>query len=383
MGAQPMRSIRWFTSASLGLALTLFAPASRAESSLVYFGTFTDTTSTGIYVSRFDSTTGKLTAPQLAAESDEPSFLAVTPDHRFLYAVNEINGDNGSVTAFQIDAKTGKLTQLNQQTSGGIRPCHLIVDRGDKFVMAANYLSGTVEVLPIQADGSLGTPVCLAQDHGSSINAERQDGPHAHCLAMDASNRVYVCDLGADKIMIYHLDEKSGQLTTNDIPWAEIAPGSGPRHIAFRADGKNAYVISELASTMTAFACNPTNGELTGLQTLSTLPEDFHGNNASAEVALHPSGKFLYASNRGYNSITVFTIDEKTGKLIRIQIEPVPGKTLRSFAIDPTGQFLIVAGQDSDNIVVFRINPKNGKLFPTGQVLQIGEPVCVTFVPAE
>ncbi|HEY3763140.1 MAG TPA: lactonase family protein [Verrucomicrobiae bacterium] len=378
-----MRLLRWLNSTGLVLTALLFSPALHAAEYFVYFGTFTDSTSTGIYVSRFDPDNGKLSAPQLAAESDEPSFLAVAPNHRFLYAVNEFNGDNGTVTAFQIDAKTGKLTQLNQQTSGGVRPAHLVVDASGKFVVAANYLSGNVEVLPIKADGSLGAPVSVAQDQGSSIDTQRQDGPHAHCIAMDASNRVYVCDLGADKVMIYDLDAQSGQLTTNGIPWATMTPGSGPRHIALHPDGKYAYVISELASTMTAFARNPSSGELTQLQTLSTLPEDFHGNNTGAEVAIHPSGKFLYGSNRGYNSITTFAIDEKTGKLNRIQIEPVPGKTLRSFAIDPTGQFLIAGGQDSDNVVVFRINPKNGKLVPTGQNLDLGEPVCVMFVPEE
>jgi 6-phosphogluconolactonase len=378
-----MQSSRWLKSAWLVLAITLFPPALRADNFLVYFGTYTETTSAGIYVSHFDPTTGKLTAPELAAKTDDPSFLAVSPDHRFLYAVNEAPKATGSVTAYRLDATTGKLDLLNQQSSGGVSPCHLIVDRGDKFVIAANYNSGNVEVLPIQADGSLGAPTCLIQHHGSSVNPARQEGPHAHCIAMDASGRVYVCDLGLDKVMIYHFNERSGQLTTNEIASTEIEPGSGPRHIVFHPNGKYAYVINEMAGTVTAFTRDPSNGNLTEIQTISTLPEDFHGNNTSAEIAIHPSGKFLYASNRGHNSIAVFRIDKKTGRLTSTQTEPLPGKTPRSFAIDPTGKFLIVAEQDSNNVVIFRVNPKNGELTAMGGTLQIGEPVCVTIVPAE
>lgn len=247
-------------------------------------------------------------------------------------------------------------------------------------MVAANYNSGNVEVLPIRTNGFLAAPTCLIQHHGSSANPARQEGPHAHCVAFDADNRLYVCDLGLDKVMIYHLDENSGQLTTNEFPSAELKPGSGPRHIAFHPDGKFAYVISEMGATVTAFAYDPLNGKLTAIQTVSTLPADFQGNNTSAEIAIHPSGKFVYASNRGDDSIAVFAVDEKTGRLTRVQIQPTLGRTPRGFAIDPTGQFLIVGNQESNDVVIFRINPEDGRLAATGQKFEIGKPVCVTIV---
>ncbi len=380
----PMHSFRWLKSAWLLVAIMVaFAVAVRADNFLVYFGTYTDTNSKGIYVSHFDTRTGKLTAPVLAAATADPTYLAVSPDHRFLYAVNEVPKTAGSLSAFKIDAATGKLEPLNAEPSGGTNACHLITDPGGKFLITANYASGNVEVLPVQTNGFLGAPACLIQHHGSSVNQARQEGPHAHCVAMGAGNRVYVCDLGLDKVMIYHLDPDSGQLTTNEIPWAEVKPGSGPRHIGFHPDGKYAYVVNEMGGTVTAFACEPASGKLTEIQTVSTLPDDFHGVNTSAEIAIHPSGKFLYASNRGDDSIAVFAIDEATGRLTRVQIQPVSGKVPRGFGIDPTGQFLIAANQNSDNVVVFRINPEDGELIATGQTLELGKPVCVTFVPAE
>ncbi|HEY1661894.1 MAG TPA: lactonase family protein [Verrucomicrobiae bacterium] len=379
-----MHSFRWLKSVCLILALApVFTLLSRADTSLVYFGTYTDTGSKGIYVSRLDTSTGKLTTPELAAATTDPSYLALTPDHRFLFAANEVPKVAGYVTGFKLDAETGKLDPLNQEPSGGLSPCHLITDPRGKFLITANYSSGNVEVVPIQTNGFLSAPVCVIQHHGSGINKARQEGPHAHCVAMDAQGRVYVCDLGMDKVMIYHLDPNSGQLTTNETPWAEVKPGSGPRHIVFHQDGKFAYVVNEMGGTVTAFAYDASSGKLTEIQTASTLPDDFHGNNTSAEIAIHPSGKFLYASNRGNDSIAVFAIDEATGLLTRVQIQPVAGKVPRGFAIDPTGQFLVEANQNSDNIVVYRINPEDGKLTATGQTFAMGKPVCVMFVPAE
>jgi 6-phosphogluconolactonase len=381
---KPAQLFQWLKSVCVICTITLaFSFTAQAGNFLVYFGTYTGAKSKGIYVSHFDSSSGKLSAPELAAETADPSFLAVSPNHQFLFAVNETANVAGSVTAFKLDVKTGKLEFLNQQPSGGFNACHLIVDPDNRFVIAANYGSGTVEVLPIQTNGFLGMPVTVVQHHGSSVNQARQSGPHAHCIAMDARNRVYVCDLGLDKVMIYHLDENSGQLTTNEVPFAELKPGSGPRHISFHPDGKFAYVVSEMGSTLTAFTYDPENGALKEIQSVSTLPENFHGNSACAEVAIHPSGKFIYASNRGHDSIAVFAIDEKTGRLTPVEHQPTLGKTPRGFAIDPTGQFLIAANQDSDNVTVFRINTENGKLTATGQNFQVGKPVCVIFAPTE
>jgi len=382
-----MRAFSWFNFLAISLTAVMAQAAPQPTNQfLVYFGTYTGGNSKGIYVSRFDGASGKLTEPELAAETLNPSFLAVSPDRQFLFAVNETRHfagqSGGGITAFKINPQTGKLDLLNQQPSGGTDPCHLITDAAGQFVLAANYSSGSVEVLPVQTNGFLSAPATLIQHHGSSINQSRQEGPHAHCVALDSSNRVYVCDLGLDKVMIYHL-EINGQLATNEIPFAEIKPGSGPRHIVFSPDEKWAYVISEMGSTVTALAHDAKTGALKEIQTVSTLPEDFHGRSSGAEIAIHPSGKFLYASNRGHDSIAVFVIDEKTGRLTLVQHQSTLGKTPRGFAIDPTGQFLIAANQDSGNVVVFRIDEQTGKLAETGQSIEVGKPVCIVFVPVK
>lgn len=372
------------------LLISVSAPAADAPSNqlLVYFGTFTGTKSKGIYVSRFDSATGRLSVPAMAAQTVNPSFVAIAPDYHLLFSVNEtdeFHGQaSGAVSAFKLDASTGKLELLNQQSSGGTGPCHLTVDPGGKYVLVANYNSGSVAVFPVGTNGSLGPASSVIQHHGSSINRERQAGPHAHCVTVDGPNhRVFVCDLGLDKVMIYRLNEASGALTPDETPWAELKPGSGPRHITFSPDGRYAYVLSEMGATLTVFVYNPEHGALHEIQTVSTLPEDFQGKNKAAELALLPSGKFIYASNRGDDSIAVFAVDEATGRLSFVERQSVHGKTPRCFAIDPTGQYLIVANQDSDNVVVFRINPQTGYLTWTGQTIEVGQPVCVTFVPME
>ena len=359
-----------------------------SEQFFVYFGTFTAGRSQGIYVSRFNTATGKLSAPTLAAQSVNPAYLALAPDHRFLFAVNETDHfhgqSSGAVSAFKLDASTGKLGLLNQQPSGGTGPCHIAADPGGKYVLVANYESGSVAVLPVETNGFLNFASSVIQHHGSSVNRERQAGPHAHCVAVDAANqRVFVCDLGLDKVMIYHLDETTGTLTPDETPWAGLKPGSGPRHITFSPDGRFAYIISEMGGTLTAFMYNPEHGALNEFQTVSTLPEDFHGKNTAAEVALLPSGKFIYASNRGDDSLAVFAVDEASGRLNFVERQSSHGKFPRCFAIDPTGQYLIAANQNSDNVVVFRINARTGRLTWTGQTIEVGSPVCVTFVPME
>ena len=374
--------------AFLPVSISVNADTAFSRQYLVYFGTYTGIKSKGIYVSRFDTASGELSAPTLAAKSVNPSYVAIDPNHRFLFAVNEtdrFNGQaSGSVTAFRLDAPTGKLEFLNQQPSGGTSPCHIAVDSTGKYVLVANYNSGSVAVFPVQTSGFIGPPTAVIQHHGSTVKPQRQAVPHAHCIAMDAPNhRVFACDLGLDKVMIYLLNETSGALAPNEIPWVELKPGSGPRHMAFSPDGRHAYVINELDSTLTAFTCNPEHGALNEIQTVSTLPEDFHGKSACAGVAVHPSGKFVYGSNRGDDSIAAFAVDMRSGRLDFVERQPTRGKIPRCFAIDPTGQYLIAANQDSDGIVVFRINARTGRLTWTGQTVELGKPACVAFVPVE
>ena len=349
----------------------------------VYFGTYTGEKSKGIYVSRFDTATGRLTVPELAAESNSPSFLAVHPTGRFLYAVNEAgDGKERGVSAFAVDAQSGRLAALGERPSGGSGPCHLAVDRAGKCVIVANYGGGSVESLPIGEDGKLGEPVSFIQHKGSGVDPERQKGPHAHCAAIDAGNRfAFVCDLGLDRVLIYKLAATTGSLVPNEPPAGLVKPGSGPRHIAFHPNGKFAYVINEMGGSVTVFAFDAARGALEEVETLSTLPPDFSGRKSCAEIAVHPSGKFVYASNRGHDSIAVFAADERTGRLTPVMHAPTGGKEPRNFAIDPTGAFLFTANQNSDSIVIFRIDAKTGRLEPTGQSIGVGKPVCVVFVP--
>jgi 6-phosphogluconolactonase len=369
---------------SYGPLPTLPPPA--PSQMLVYIGTYTQRDSKGIYVYRLDLGTGQLTPAGVAAETPSPSFLAIHPNRRFLYAANEVstfNGERtGSVSAFAIDAKTGKLTPLNQQPSGGQGPCHLVVDKSGKAVLVANYGGGSVSAIPIGRDGKLGTPTASIQHTGSGTNPQRQERPHAHSINLDAGNKFAVAaDLGLDKLLVYRFDPGKGTLVANDPPFATVAPGSGPRHFAFHPNRRNAYVINEMARTVTAFGYDAKGGVLKELQTISTLPAGVTGGNFStAEVQVHPSGKFLYGSNRGHNSIAIFSIDSKTGMLTAAGHQPTQGNTPRNFGIDPTGKFLLAANQASNTVVVFRIDGKTGALTPTGQVVQVPVPVCVKFV---
>jgi 6-phosphogluconolactonase len=380
------------------VATVLFSPnfsATAAESAkpqangkqLVYFGTYTGAKSKGIYVSRLDLGTGNLDAPELAAEIASPSFLAIHPNHRFLYAVNEVGNfagkRSGAVTAFAINTASGKLTQLNQQPSGGDGPCHLDVDKTGKSVLAANYGGGSVEALPLLGDGRLGEPTAFIQHRGSSVNPQRQEGPHAHFITTDPANRfALTCDLGLDQVLVYRFDASKGTLIANDPPFASVKPGAGPRHLAFHPSSRFAYAINEIFCTVTAFSYDAPRGELKELQSISSLPagEMVKPNYSTAEIEVHPSGKFLYGSNRGHDTIVVFAIEEKTGKLTLVQHESTQGKIPRGFGIDPTGKFLLAANQDSNTVAVFRIDPKSGRLQPTGQTLEVGAPVCVKFV---
>jgi len=369
------------------LALSAILPAASREY-LVYFGTYTGKGSKGIYACRFRPSTGKLTAVQLAVETANPSFLAADPAQRYLFAANEIgdylNAKSGSVSSFAIDRRTGKLTPLNTVASRGADPCHLTVDKGGSHVLVANYTGGSVAVLPVKADGMLGEASDFKQHLGSSVNPERQKEPHAHDVVLTPDNRfAVVADLGLDKLLVYRFDMEKGTLSPNDPPFGPVKPGSGPRHLVLHPNGRWAYVINEMGNTITAFDWDGDQGSFHELQTLSTLPKDFKGENTTAELAVHPKGRYLYGSNRGHDSIAVYAIDPAKGILTLIENAATLGKEPRNFALDPTGAYLFAANQNSNTVVVFRVNPRNGRLTPTGEKVEVFSPVCVTFVAAQ
>ena len=373
----------------LPLVLGLLPAAASAASVLAFSGSYTTRgKSRGIYSFRFDTASGKLTPIGLAAETENPSFLVVHQNGRFLYAVNEIGKyqgkDTGSVTAFAIDRAAGKLTELNKVATKGTIPCHLKIDNTGKFLVLVNYGSGSTASFPIQADGRLGEAVSFHQHTGSSVNASRQKGPHAHSINFSPDYRfAIVADLGIDKVLTYRFDARTGELTANTPPSVTVKAGAGPRHFTFSPSGKFGYAINELQSTVTAFTYNGATGVLNEIQTISTLPAGFSGVTHTAEVVAHPSGKFLYGSNRGHDSIAVFTVDKTKGTLGFVEAVPTQGKTPRNFVIDPSGQFLLAENQDSDSIVIFRIDQQTGKLTPTGDKVETPMPVCLRFLPAQ
>ena len=370
--------------------VTSFVMAADAPSGKqrVYFGTYTGKVSKGIYRSELDLATGKLSPPVLAGEAASPSFLAIAPNQKFLYSVGEISDFGGkkagAVNAFAIDAATGNLKLLNQQSSGGPGPCHVVVDREGKNVLVANYGGGSAAVLPIQADGKLSEASSFVQHKGTSVDKGRQEAPHAHSINVDAKNRfAFVADLGLDTVQVYKFDAAKGTLTPNDPPAAKVELGSGPRHFAFHPSGKFAYVINEMLLTVTVFDYDADKGILAPDQTITTLPAgviDRKGM-STAEVVVHPSGKFLYGSNRGHHSIAIFSINQSTGKLTEVGHQSMGIKTPRNFNIDPTGNYLLVANQDGDSVVVFRVDQDTGKLEPTGSTIEVPMPVCVKFLP--
>jgi 6-phosphogluconolactonase len=361
------------------LLLTVFATVGAAQDWTMYVGTYTKGTSKGIYTYKFQPSTGKLTSMALAGESSNPSFLAVHPNHRFLYAVNE--NTNGMVSAFAIDSATGKLKPLNQVSSKGADPCHLSVDQTGKWLFVANYTSGSVAAFPINANGSLGEASATFQHSGKSVDRDRQAGPHAHVAAISPDNRfVWVCDLGLDEVLSYRIDPSKGGMMPHNPPFAKVEPGSGPRHVVFRADSKFAYVEDEMGATVTVFSYDADKGAMNQVQVISTLPPGFSGTKSGAEIMLHPNSKFLYTSNRGHDSIAIFKVDAAKGTLTFTGTVPTGGKTPRNFAIDPTGNYLLAANQDSDSIVVFKIDQQTGRLAPTGDKYEVGAPVSLVFV---
>ncbi len=362
------------------------------NSTLVYVGTYTGAKSKGIYLFKLISENHQggaktvLVPLGLAAETPSPSFLELDPKRRLLFAVGEMNTfegkPTGAVSAFSIDGATGKLSLLNQRPSGGTGPCHLVLDQERRHILVANYGSGSVSVLPVEADGRLGEASDFVQHQGESVNPQRQKGPHAHCVTMAPDNRfAFVCDLGLDQVLTYRFDPKHGKLAPNQPAFTPIKPGSGPRHMVFRPDGRFAYVINELNSTITALAYNSKSGVLNEVQTTSTVPADYKEPNFTAEVDVDPSGKYLYGSNRGQDTLVVFQIDPKKGTLARVAEHQTRGKKPRHFGIAPSGRHLVIANQETDTILCCEIDPSDGRLHPSDVLAEAPSPVCVKFLP--
>lgn len=355
----------------------------KAEAGIRFFvGTYTRTGSEGIYTTVLDPATGTLSQPVLAGKAQNPSFVAIHPNKRFLYAVGEgarpkDRGGKGAV-AFSIDQTSGRLTELNQQDAGGAAPCHLVVDPAGTRLIVANYGSGSVAVFPVAADGRLGARAQLIQHQGSGPNERRQKGPHAHGVTLDSAGRhALICDLGIDKVMVYRLAGEGVSLRPANPPSASTPPGAGPRHAALAPDDRHLFVINELDSTITTYAWSAVAGALKQLGTVSTLPPGFADRNSTAEIAVHPSGRFVYGSNRGHDSIAVFAFDADSATLKPVQIQPCGGKTPRCFTLDPSGRFLLVANQASNNVVAYRIDAESGRLSATGSEITVSMPVCV------
>lgn len=352
------------------------------ERTFVYVGTYTSKGGKGIYVYNMDFDSTELKPVGKPTIIDNLSFLAIDTKHHYLYAVSEVQSfegeKSGAISAFSIDPKTGELTFLNIKSSKGASPCYVTVDKNSKYVLVANYSGGSVCVLPILDNGRLGDVIDFVQHKGSGVNPKRQEGPHVHSVIFESSNRyAFVTDLGLDKIMIYKFDPEWGKLMPNDQPWVKTKPGAGPRIFTFHPNGKFAYVINELDSSIVAFTYDMCNSTLEEIQTVSTLPEGFKGVNYAADIHVAPSGKFLYGSNRGHDSIVIYKIDEDTGRLSCIGYESAQGRIPRNFTICPLGNFLLVANQETDNIVIFRIEEQTGLLKPTERITKVPAPVCV------
>jgi 6-phosphogluconolactonase len=387
-----MRKIKWLTviTASIltvlpaGIYDCLPAESNQQQNKLpFYIGTYTGQRSKGIYYGALDKITGKIELKGLAAQTVNPSFLAIHPNKKFLYAVNETSNvqgkRQGGLIGFAIDEKTGELKELNQTLSGGTGPCHLAIDKTGHYIVVANYGSGSIACFRINPDGSIGEQTDHIQHTGKGANPRRQEGPHAHYVAFSHNNLyVFVCDLGIDKVMIYKFDPDIGKLAPAEIPSINLSPGSGPRHIAFL--GNFAYIINELNSTITSVKIDLSKPDVQILDTISTLPTDFTNANTTAEIVVHPSGDFIYGSNRGHDSIACFRINKETGKLTLIDIVKCGGKTPRNIEITPDGKYLLSANQGSDSITVFRIDNKTGRPEPVDSTIEVGSPVCIVFV---
>jgi 6-phosphogluconolactonase len=360
---------------------------------LVFVGTYTEGTSPGveksggIYVYRMDAEDGTFSLLHATQGIVNPSFLALHPNRRFLYAVNETvqfdGHPGGGVSAFSIHPQTGALTLLNQQLSQGADPCHISVEAAGKFVLVANYSGGSLSLLPIEADGRLRPAVEVIQHTGSGIDPHRQEGPHVHSVNLDPDNQFLItADLGLDKLVLYRLELAEGKLLHQPDLEVNVQSGAGPRHLDFHPSGRFVYLINELNSTLIAYTYNPGQGRLSEIQTVPTLPQGFQGANWPADIHVAPSGRFVYGSNRLHDSLVIFAVDQASGRLTYVGHTSTGGQTPRNFAIDPSGKFLLAANQNSGTIVVFRIDEQTGRLSPTGQILAVPSPVCIKFLEA-
>ena len=348
----------------------------------VFVGTYTNSGSKGVYTLRLNGDTGELTEVSAISGIENPSFVALDPSNEHLYAVGEVSnfGGSGGVTSFNVNQETGELTQLNQQSTGGPGPCHLMVDSTDSLVIVTNYGGGSVAVLPINGDGSLGELTEFIQHEGSSINKSRQEQAHAHSVNIDRSNsRAYICDLGMDRVFIYDIDVANGKLSPSAQAYVEEVAGEGPRHFDFHPSNKFVYVINELGCTITVYDLGG-DGSLTPVQTVPSLPEGWEGSNTTADVHVSPDGAFVYGSNRGHDSLVIYAIGQSTGKMTYVGHQSTMGKEPRNFAITPDGAFLLAENQNSDTIVTFK-RESDGTLTATGSVIEVPAPVCIQFMP--
>lgn len=352
---------------------------------IVYVGTYTGGDSKGIYVCRLDKSSGELLEVGIAAETENPSYLAIDAKRNRLFAVNEVTEfdgqPGGAVSAFDIQPATGGLSFINQRYSRGGAPCYLTLDHTGRYLLVANYMGGNVTVIPIGENGVLKEPTDTIAHAGSSLHPKRQEGPHPHSIVLDSANKyALVPDLGLDKVVQYRFDRLSGRLFANRRPWVQVSPGSGPRHLIFHPNGRNAYVINELKSTISAYEYDRDRGALKHYQTVSTIPEGFSGKNIAADLHVTPNGKFLLGSNRGHDSIAFYAVDLLSGWLTLVGFIPTQGRTPRGFTIDPSGTFVLVANQDSHSVVTFRIDIDQGTIFPTGHIAHIPSPVCLSLI---
>ena len=377
------KSILIFIALSLNLSLNLYSQKSKEE--LLVIGTYTSGTSDGIYIYKFNTETGENSFVS-SIKTSNPSYLAVSANQKYVYAVNE-NADStrftvtGHVAAFSFDKATSKLSFINKQESGGKHPCYVSIDKAGKWVIVGNYSSGSLAVLPVRSNGSLDSATQVIQHEGSSVNSERQEGPHVHATVLNKNNKtLYVPDLGLDKVMLYSFDNRTGKLKEFSTPFVITEAGAGPRHIDVHPNGKYAYLMEEMTGAVSGYKIE-NDGYLSLLQNISGLPRDFTGTVGSADIHVSPDGKFLYCSNRGEsNTIGIFSINQSNGELLWIDHQSTLGKTPRNFNFDPTGNFLLVANQNSDEIVIFKRNKQTGLLTDTGKRIKVSKPVCLKWI---
>ena len=344
-----------------------------------YIGTYTNTgRSKGIYRSTLDTDAGSLSTPELVYKISKPSFLAIHPNGKFIYSITE--GDPGIITALKIDLISKTLSFINHSFSGGLGPCHLTVSDNGRVLFVANYVSGSVASLPISEDGSLGEAVSIIQHSGRGPKVGRQEGPHVHSVNLSPDNRfAYVADLGIDCVMIYRVNSSSGEMEQDEAGCFKGRPGSGPRHLTFHMNGRFVYLINELDNTVTVLLQNSESGGLVEVQTVSTLPEGCNVESKAAEIKVHPNGRFLYGSNRGYDSLVIYKINQDTGCLKLIGFQNANIDEPRHFNLDPTGHWCIVGNQDRNAIMLFEVDSASGLLTPAGSEKSVGQPICIKF----